>query len=140
MAERPAVPGQGFPAGGVFNASVDAVVVIGLDGLVTDWNPAAERLFGYSHSDAIGRELAGLIVPHALRDQHRAALVRYGQTRQATILDRRLDLFAMCSDHSLIPVELTITRIPDVEPPLFAGFLRDKRADGGSRTDGGSPE
>ena len=131
MAERPAVPGQGFPAGGVFNASVDAVVVIGLDGLVTDWNPAAERLFGYSHSDAIGRELAGLIVPHALRDQHRAALVRYAQTGQPTILDRRLDLFAMCSDRSLIPVELTITRIPDAEPPLFAGFLRDKRTEAG---------
>ena len=40
----------------------------------------------------------------------------------------------MCSDRTLIPVELTITRIPDVEPPLFAGFVRDRRAeDGGPR-------
>lgn len=121
-------PGRGFPAGGVFKASVDAVVVMAADGFVRDWNPAAERMFGYSHGEAVGRELAGLIIPHALRSQHRAALARYLETGEETILDRRLELFALHADQSLLPIELTVTRVPDTDPPLFAGFIRDRDA------------
>ena len=111
---------------GVFEASVDAVVVMSLDGRVQDWNPAAERMFGYTKAAAVGRELAGLIIPHALRDRHRTALARYAETGQGTILDRRLELFGLRADGSLLPVELTVTRIPETEPPVFAGFLRNQ--------------
>lgn len=117
--------GRGFPAGGVFNAALDAVAVMSADGDVVDWNPAAERVFGYSYDDAIGRELATLIVPDGLRDRHRAALRAYLDTRKPTILDRRLELEAIRADGRTLPVELTVTRVPDVEPPLFAGFVRD---------------
>jgi PAS domain S-box-containing protein len=126
--QQPA-PGHGFPAGGVFNAAVDAVVVMSADGRVRDWNPAAERLFGYRHGDAVGRELASLIIPAALRDRHLAALARYLETGQATILDRRLELFATNANRDLIPVELTVTLIPNSDPPLFAGFVRSQSAD-----------
>ena len=126
-------PGQGFPAGGLFRAAADAVVVMSDDGLVQDWNPAAERIFGFARGEAVGRELASLIIPHALRDRHRAALARFMETGEATILDRRLDLFALRSDRSLFPVELTVTRIPDVDPPLFAGFVRPRKVEQAGR-------
>jgi PAS domain S-box-containing protein len=126
--QQPPGPGYGFPAGGVFNAAVDAVIVIAGDGAVRDWNPAAERMFGYSHDEAVGRELASLIIPPALRDRHRAALARYLETGQATILNRRLELFALRANRELLPVELTVTRIPESDPPLFAGFVRGQAA------------
>ena len=126
MAAAP-TPGSGFPRGGVFNAAVDAIVVMDIDGQVADWNPAAERLFGFARDEAIGRELADMIIPHSLRGQHRNALDRFRETGEATILNRRLELFGMHSDGTLIPVELTVTRIAAEEPPLFAGFLRDRR-------------
>jgi PAS domain S-box-containing protein len=125
-------PGHGFPAGGVFKAAVDAVVVMSLDGCVRDWNPAAARMFGYSFDQAVGHELAGLVIPHALRTAHRAALTRYRETGEPKILDRRLELFAMHASGSLIPIELTVTRIPDVDPPLFAGFVRNRADEGRS--------
>lgn len=117
--------GRGFPQGGVFNAALDAVIVMTHDGLVSDFNPAAERIFGRRREDVIGQELASLIVPPALRDQHRSALARFLDTRKARILDRRLELVAIRADGSEFPVELTVTRVPDHEPPLFAGFIRD---------------
>ena len=95
------------------------------DGLVRDWNPSAEDVFGYSWNEAVGGELAELIIPPAYRAAHRKAFNRYLETREATILDRRLRLTAMRRDGSEFPVELTVTRMPDVEPPLFAGFVRD---------------
>ena len=117
--------GRGFPQGGVFKAALDAVIVMSHDGLITDWNPAAERTFGHRAEDVIGRELADVIIPPEFRDRHRAALERYAATEVPTILDQRLELVACRADESRFPVELTVTRVPEHEPPLFAGFIRD---------------
>lgn len=95
------------------------------DGRVRDWNPAAETVFGYSWNEAVGRELAELIIPPAYREAHRAAYARYVATRQPTILDKRLELTALRRGGEEFPVELTVTHVPDAEPPLFAGFVRD---------------
>ena len=120
-------PGPGFPQSGVFNAAVDAIVVMSIDGRVTDWNPAAERMFGFSRDEAIGRDLAEMIIPHALRDQHRSGLRRLRETGEGRILNRRLELFASGADGALFPVELTVTRIQSDGPELYAGFVRDRR-------------
>jgi PAS domain S-box-containing protein len=117
-------PGHGFPAGGVFAAALDAVVVMDGDGKVRDWNPSAEEVFGHTWEEAVGREVAELIVPPAYRAAHRTAFQRYLDTREPTILGRRLQLSALHRDGREFPVELTIAVIRDVEPPLFAGFIR----------------
>ncbi len=118
----------GFPIGGVFRAALDAVIVMSADGLVVDWNPAAETMFGYARTEAIGTELADMVIPQRLRERHRSALARYVTTGQATILDRRMEVAGLDAGGREFPVELTITRVPDVDPPLFAGFLRDLSA------------
>jgi PAS domain S-box-containing protein len=96
------------------------------DGLIRDWNPAAEKLFGYTHADAVGRELAELIIPHALRERHRLALARFVESGQPTIIGRRLELFAQRANGKLLPVELTVTVMPDHDPVMFAGFVRNQ--------------
>lgn len=116
---------HGFPSGGVFASALDAVIVMGADGLIRDWNPAAEDVFGLRREEAVGRELAELIIPGELRDSHRNALRRYLDTREPTLLDRRVELSGMRSDGRRFPLELTITQMADAEPPLFVGFIRD---------------
>jgi PAS domain S-box-containing protein len=119
------VPAYGFPIGSVFDAVRDAVVVMGLDGRVRDWNPAAEEAFGYTRAEAVDREVAELIVPGAFRDAHRHALRRYAETGESTILDRRFEFSAVRKDGSEFPIELTVVRLPEAEPALFAGFIRN---------------
>jgi PAS domain S-box-containing protein len=118
--------GRGFPAGGVFRAALDAVIVIDADGTVRDWNQSAERLFGYTWQEAIGRELAALVIPGPLRSAHRNGLGRYLATGESTILDRRVEVSGLRKDGSEVAIELSITRVPDTDPPLFAGFVRAK--------------
>ena len=115
------------PTWDVFVAAPDAVIVIDAEGLVRNWNPAAERIFGHSQADAIGREVAELIIPSPLRSAYRNALGRdrEGKSPGSEILDRRLECSALRSDGSEFQVELTVTRLPDVDPPMFAGFARD---------------
>jgi PAS domain S-box-containing protein len=109
----------------MLEASLDCVVTMDHDGCVVDFNPAAERTFGYSAGEAVGREMAELIVPPELRERHRRGLARYLAGEEPTLLDRRLEITGMRSDGSVFPVELTITRIEVAGPPAFAGYLRD---------------
>ena len=50
---------------------MDCIITMDHEGLVVDWNPAAEKTFGYTQEEAIGREMAELIIPQRFREQHR---------------------------------------------------------------------
>ena len=106
-------------------AALDAVVTMDARGRVLDWNRAAEATFGYRAHEAVGRDMADLIVPPALRPVHRKGLARFLETEHAVILDRRVELTAMHKNGTEFPVELTITRIGLPGPPTFTGYLRD---------------
>ena len=101
--------------------------VIGMDhrGRVIEFNQAAEETFGYRRDEAVGNDLAELIVPPELRDRHRQGLARYMETGESRILNKRTELSARRRDGSTIPVELAVTRIPGSDPPIFSGYVRD---------------
>jgi PAS domain S-box-containing protein len=109
----------------MLDAALDCVVTMDHEGRVVDFNPAAERTFGYAARDAVGRDMAELIIPPELRERHRRGLARYLASEKAVLLDRRLEITGMRADGSTLPVELTITRIDVPGPPTFTGYLRD---------------
>lgn len=117
----------------ILDSALDAVITINHRGEVLEFNRAAERIFGYAGSYAIGRELTELIVPPSLRERHRRGFARYLETEAPTLLDTQLEVTALRADGSEFPVELTITRIGLPGPPTFTGFVRDiterRRAD-----------
>jgi PAS domain S-box-containing protein len=110
----------------ILDSTLDAVITIDGGGRVIEFNPAAEKTFGYSRAAAVGSELAELIIPSEQREAHRRGLARLAATGVGAILNRRLELPAMRADGSRLPVELTVTPL-EVEdrPPLYAGFVRD---------------
>jgi PAS domain S-box-containing protein len=110
---------------GILEAALDCVITIDDRGCVVEFNPAAVRTFGYRESDVIGREMAELIIPPALRARHREGFARLLDTGVPRLVDRRLELTGMRADGSEFPVELTITRIDLPGPPMFTGYLRD---------------
>jgi PAS domain S-box-containing protein len=111
--------------GAVVESALDSVIVMDHSGCVVEFSRSAEQTFGYPRDDAIGNELAELIVPPGLRERHRAGIKRYMEEGFAPILDSRIELTAMRADGSEFPVEVSITRVGDQDPPLFAGYLRD---------------
>ncbi|MGA2924634.1 MAG: PAS domain S-box protein [Solirubrobacteraceae bacterium] len=113
------------PERSALDAALDCVIGIDDHGRVTYFNPSAERTFGYRASDAVGRELADVVVPPADRDAHRRGLARYLSTGEGSILGRRIELLAIRADGSEFPVELTVTRVQPPAGPGFVGFVRD---------------
>src|SRR5262249_33826504 len=109
----------------MLEAALDAVVTMDHRGRILGWNHAAETTFGYRADEAVGRDMADLIVPERLRSNHRRGLARFLETEEPVILDRRLELSALHKNGTEFPVELTITRIGLPGPATFTGYLRD---------------
>ena len=109
----------------VVAAALDCVIVVDEAGAVVEFNPAAERTFGYSRQDVLGRLIGELIVPPHLRARHSTGMQRYLTTGEAHVLGRRMELEGMRSDGSTLPVELSITEVRLPERRLFTASLRD---------------
>jgi PAS domain S-box-containing protein len=109
----------------VLNAALDCVVMMDHEGRIVGINPAAERTFSITEDEARGREMAEVLIPPTLRDAHRHGLARLLDGGEPRVLDRRIEVTAQRADGSLVPVELTITRLDVDGPPLFVGYLRD---------------
>jgi PAS domain S-box-containing protein len=109
----------------MLDSALDCIVTIDHEGRITEFNPAAERTFGFRRDQILGRHLADVIIPPSLREQHRRGLARYLATGEARVLGRRLELTALRADGSEIPVEIAVTRITSEGPPSFTGYLRD---------------
>ncbi len=117
-------PGSGEHLSAYLEAAIDCVVVADASGRIVEFNPAAERTFGYSRGEALGRTMAELIVPPSLRERHTAAFARFVKTREGSMLGRRVELTGMRADGSEFPVELALSQV-EAEPVLICGALRD---------------
>jgi PAS domain S-box-containing protein len=107
------------------DSSLDAVVTMDEDGLITGWNPQAERTFGWTANEVTGRPLADTIVPHAHRSAHVEGLRRWRETGEGPVLNSRIEIQALHRDGRLIPVELAIVPVAVGDETMFSGFIRD---------------
>ena len=109
----------------ILGSALDAIVGMDAEGRVTEFNPAAEKLFGFRREEMLGRELAETVIPPALRERHRRGLARHLETGQAAILGRRIEFAGLRSDGTEFPLEITVIRVEKDGATAFTGFLRD---------------
>ena len=109
----------------VIESALDAIVAMDHEGLIAGFNPAAERMFGHRSGEVVGRALADVMIPPALREGHRRGLAHYLATGEGPVLGKRIEITGLRADGSTIDVELSITRMPGAGPAMFTGFLRD---------------
>ncbi|MGE0725388.1 MAG: PAS domain S-box protein [Alphaproteobacteria bacterium] len=106
-------------------SALDAVIATDDDGVVIEFNPAAEAMFGYARSEAVGQPIVELIVPPALRERHEAGMARFRATGGSSLSGRRLKVEAQRRDGGCFPVELTIAPARIGGRTVFVGEIRD---------------
>jgi len=111
--------------GGILAAALDGIISVDDRGRIVDFNPAAERIFGYAREAVIGQMMVDLIVPPTLRDAHRTGFRRYLETGDPVLLGRRIEITAVRADGTEFPVELALTRVELPGRPIFTGQVRD---------------
>lgn len=109
----------------IFKTALDAIITMDHEGRIAEFNPSAERIFGYRRADVIGRPLAEVIIPPEMRERHGEGLTRYLTTGEAAVFGKTLEMTGLRADGSLIALEVSINRMPGDGLPMFAGFLSD---------------
>ena len=110
----------------ILESALDCIITMDHKGNIADFNPSAERTFGYRREEVVGKEMASLIIPAPLRDKHRAGLEKFMRTGDGPILGTRIEVHAQRADGTIFPIELAISVVRDTSgPPVFTGYLRD---------------
>ncbi len=109
----------------MLEGSLDCIVSIDHRGILTEFNPAAERTFGYRREDVIGRPMAEVLIPAALRDQHRRGLAHYLATGEGPMLRKRVELPALRANGEEFPTEIAIIPFRSNGVHHFTAYIRD---------------
>ena len=87
----------------------DAIVMMGSDGRVSYWNPAAEKIFGYKKEEAMDRELYKLIAPKRFHEDFRREFVEFQGAGQGNVVGKTLELTVVNREGKEFPIELSIS-------------------------------
>jgi len=109
----------------ILSSAMDAIISIDEHSIVQEFNSAAEKIFYYSSSEAIGRNIIDLLIPKAQRKAYKAGMAHYLSTGKQQVLGKQLEQIAIRSDGDVFPVELTIIEVISGKHRLFTAFLRD---------------
>lgn len=109
----------------LLDSSLDCIIAIDHDGIIVEYNHAAEVVFGYPAAEAIGQRLDELIIPERYRNRHREALARYLRTGKGSVIGHRVEVSGQTKYGKEIPVELTVLPIHPGRSPYFTAYLRD---------------
>lgn len=109
----------------IVESAFDAIVTIDHENRITEFNPAAQQIFGFSRDQVLGRDLAETMIPQSMREAHRQGVKRHRDSETAPRIGARLELTALRADGSEFPVELTVSRVRGMEPAGFTAIIRD---------------
>jgi PAS domain S-box-containing protein len=110
----------------MLQASLDAIIVIDETGSIIEFNPAAEKMFGYQRADILGKDLLDMVVPEYYRKGY-ATGAEYMAGRGAPMIGQRMETVTQNAAGEVFPIELTATEIKVGDRRLIFGSIRDLR-------------
>jgi diguanylate cyclase (GGDEF)-like protein/PAS domain S-box-containing protein len=120
-----ALSGSEARTGAILEAALDSIVSMDDSGRIVEFNPAAERSFGYLRSEVTGKNIVDLVALPAVGENHAPGLTGYLSRGRGIRVGERTEVMAKSKDGNEFPVEITITRVPTEGPPLYTAFVRD---------------
>ena len=109
----------------IVETALDAIIVMDAAGVIIEWNQQAEKTFGWSRPEAVGRRLSTTIIPSLYRDAHERGLRRFLETGEGPVLNRRIEIMACDRLGREFPVELAISALERGSICTFSAFVRD---------------
>lgn len=109
----------------ILESALDCIITIDQEGKIIEFNPAAEKTFGYTRAQALGQKVVELIGHPAMHQEYSKTLADYISLESGLLLGERIEAIATNANGNEIPIELAITPVPLEKSKVFAIFLRD---------------
>ena len=117
----------------ILDGALDAVVSTDAADVITYWNPQAEKTFGWTAAEALGRRFGEMVLPPEPRQEHDRDMERFLATGEAPSVNRRTEVEGQRKDGTRLPLELAISAVKGWDACTFNIFARDmterRRAD-----------
>ncbi len=107
------------------SAAQDAIMMVDHNGKISFWNEAAERIFGYSKAEVIGRELHRFITHSRYYEAYKKGFPAFQKTGQGAMLGKTLEVTAVRKDGTEFPIELSLSAVQMQGKWNAIGILRD---------------
>lgn len=107
------------------DSALDAVVTMDEAGRIVTFNPAAEKIFGYSKDQVIGHLVSEKLIPPERRQAHELGLRKFIANRKGEIIGRRIKMEGMRSDGKTFPAEVEVLPVSPDKTPIFCAYIRD---------------
>lgn len=108
----------------IVEMAAEGIVSIDTKGLILSFNRAAQRIFGYSEEEVLGKNVS-VLMPQPYRDQHDEYISRYMQTGQSHVIGIGRELQGLRKDGTVFPMDLAVSEVKLGDTHLFTGMLRD---------------
>lgn len=109
----------------IIDTALDAFVGVDAYGCITDWNPRAQEIFGWTRHEVLGKSVSEVIIPPRFRQAHDEGMQRFSVAGSSGVVGRRLQLFALRRDGSEFAIEMTIGLINADDTHFFGTFIQD---------------
>jgi PAS domain S-box-containing protein len=96
---------------GISNTAADAILLMDNDGRISYWNPSAEKMFGYTTKEAIGKELHMLLAPEKYYEEYTKGFARFKNTGKGPAIGNTLEFSALRKDDTEFPIEVSTSAI-----------------------------
>jgi PAS domain S-box-containing protein len=108
----------------VVDTAVDGVILMDMLGIVTMFNPACERLFGYRAEEVVGHNVK-MLMPAPYRGEHDSYLANYMHTGERKIIGSGREVMGQRRDGSTFPMDLSIGEAKQEGGSMFVGMIHD---------------
>ncbi|MCJ7601535.1 MAG: PAS domain S-box protein, partial [Desulfobulbaceae bacterium] len=109
----------------ISSSATDAIIMMDNEGNISYWNEAAQKIFGYSVQEALGKELHILLAPRKYHDDYRRAMPAFKATGRGLVVGKTLELEAVKKDGTGFPIELSVSVVKIEDKWHGAGIVRD---------------
>lgn len=108
----------------LIQTALDAVVAIDRQGCIVLFNPAAERMFGYTQAEVIGQTV-NILMAEPYAREHDRYIEHYEQTGEARAIGRTRSVMAKRKSGQLFPIELSVTEVQTESQVRYSAFIRN---------------
>ena len=108
----------------ILETAVEGIITIDGRGIIESFNPAAEKIFGYSARETIGENVK-MLMPAPYRHEHDGYLADYHRTGQAKIIGIGREVVGRRKDGTVFPMDLSVSEVRLANRQIFTGFVRD---------------
>ncbi len=109
----------------IFNEAPDALIVINEEGNILRWNPMAEKIFGWSTQEVLGKQMKDFIIPEQYLESHEKGFEHFLTTGEGPYINKTMEISALNKKNIEFDIELTVSPAKIMDKYIFIAFIKD---------------